>query len=329
LIIRRHHTANFTTIGNALFDDERLQADEVGILAYLLSRPDNWEVRRPALMRRWKIGRDALRRIITNLVRHGWATACRKRLDNGTYYTIYEIRDEHGPSLTEDEVKRAFSLESNEGVTDENEGNETDFTIAGNPSWSADNPQSTYALPDAVGPPRLYKKTNPDLTKDRMGEARARGQNSFTDGSKALAAAFWTALGFDGPLDIPPEFAGLDWRALKWEQAGWTVDLIGIEARRIAAQKPLKPLSYFEKVFATSFAKRQTPLPVVEIREAEKLTVTSHGRPQPQGGNIIQAADRLVEKIRAFDAGPDDADHGLCDRAGEAAVRLLPQRGGE
>ena len=36
MIIRRRHTANFTTIGNVLFEDERLAADEVGILAYLL-----------------------------------------------------------------------------------------------------------------------------------------------------------------------------------------------------------------------------------------------------------------------------------------------------
>ncbi len=39
MIIRRKHTANFTTIGNVLFNDERLKADEVGIIGYLLSRP--------------------------------------------------------------------------------------------------------------------------------------------------------------------------------------------------------------------------------------------------------------------------------------------------
>jgi hypothetical protein len=112
---------------------------------------------------------------------------------------------------------------------------------------------------------------------------RARGKSSFTEGSKALAIAFWKAIGFDDSIDIPPEFAGVDWRAVEWEIAGWSVDLIDVEARKVARDKPLKPLSYFEKVFATSFAKRQAPLPTVEIRDAEKLTVTSHGKTHPAG----------------------------------------------
>jgi hypothetical protein len=121
MIIRRRHTANFTTIGNVLFEDERLQADELGILAFLLSRPHDWEVRRPALMRRWGIGREAVKRVISNLVRYGWCRACRTRLADGTFYTIYEIRDEPGPTLSDDEVRRALSPLSGE-ITSEMPG---------------------------------------------------------------------------------------------------------------------------------------------------------------------------------------------------------------
>lgn len=119
MIIRRRHTANFTTIGNLLFEDERLAADEVGILAYLLSRPHDWEVRRPALMRRWGIGRDALKRVVDNWLRTGWARAQKTRLPNGTFDIVYEIRDEPGPSLSDEEVRRALSLVSSEAATDE------------------------------------------------------------------------------------------------------------------------------------------------------------------------------------------------------------------
>ncbi|QPF81653.1 DUF1376 domain-containing protein [Bradyrhizobium genosp. L] len=158
-------------------------------------------------------------------------------------------------------------------------------------------------------------------TVDRMGDARAGARTAFTAGSKALASAFWTALGFDDPLKIPPEFAGVDWRAIEWERAGWTPDLIGAEARRLARDGPLKPLTYFEKVFATAFAKRQAPLPVVTVRDAEKITVTRHAG---QPGNIIQAADRLVEKLASFDAGSGDTDE-LRGEAGTPVVRLLSQ----
>jgi len=142
MIIRRRHTANYTTIGNELFNDERLAADEVGILAYLLSRPDDWEIRRPALMRRWHIGRDALRRIIHNLMRTGWCQAERTRLSDGTFHTIYEIRDEPGPTLTDDEVKDALSLAS----SDAPETTSSTYVLADagepspvNPTWSIES----------------------------------------------------------------------------------------------------------------------------------------------------------------------------------------------
>ena len=121
MIIRRRHTANFTTIGNVLFEDERLAADEVGILAYLLSRPHDWEVRRPALQRRWGMGRDAIKRVVSNLVRFGWCIARKDRLPNGTFFMIYEIRDEPGPTLTDEEVRRALSLVSSEAASDESD----------------------------------------------------------------------------------------------------------------------------------------------------------------------------------------------------------------
>lgn len=117
MIIRRRHTANFTTIGNALFEDERLAADEVGILAYLLSRPHDWEVRRPALMRRWSIGGTAMKRVVHSWMRYGWCQAEKVRLPNGTFHVVYEIRDEPGRELSEAEVREALSLVSSEAVS--------------------------------------------------------------------------------------------------------------------------------------------------------------------------------------------------------------------
>lgn len=148
-------------------------------------------------------------------------------------------------------------------------------------------------------------ETPPDTeldTEDRIGDARER-PSSFTEGSKALASTFWKALGFDGPLAIPPEFAGVDWRAIEWERAGWTPDLIDAEARKNAG----KPLTYHEKCFATAFAKRQAPLPVVEIGEAEKVTVT-HGTSQNRSGGSLTAS--LRRDLEALEQS-DGADNSL------------------
>jgi hypothetical protein len=291
MIIRRRHTANFTTIGNALFEDERLAADEVGILAYLLSRPHDWEVRRPALMRRWNVGVVAMKRMVHNWMRTGWCHAEKVRLPNGTFHVIYEIRDQPGKELTDHEIREALSLVSSEASNDElgrqKPSDQPDVTVDPPPCHRgvADQGVVTERWPIRDIQNTELPRTDSDQI-DRMPETRARGQSAFTAGSKALASAFFRALGFNGPLQIPPEFAGVDWRAVQWEQAGWTVDLIDVEARRFACDLPLKPLSYFEKVFATSFAKRQAPLPIVEIRDAEKLTVTGHGKTHASGDDF-------------------------------------------
>jgi hypothetical protein len=160
----------------------------------------------------------------------------------------------------------------------------------------------------------------PPNERDKRSDARP---TAFTVESKALAEAFWRALGFESAIAVPPEFAGIDYRAVMWAQAGWTVDLIDAEARRIAQQKPLKPIPYFEKVFATAFARRRAPLPIAEIRQPEKIQVSQNVRPTP-GSGVIQAADRLLDKIRSFDARPG-GDHGLRGGAGAATARLLSQ----
>ncbi len=112
MIIRRRYTANFTTIGNVLFEDDRLALDELGLMAWLRSRPNDWEVRRPALMRRFKVGRDGLRRIMRSLLRYGWMRAEVTRLSNGAVHIIYEVRDEPGPELSDEEARAALSLVS-------------------------------------------------------------------------------------------------------------------------------------------------------------------------------------------------------------------------
>jgi hypothetical protein len=119
MILRRRHTANFTTIGNALFDDERLAADEVGILVYLLSRPHNWEVRRPALMRRWELGPVTMKRIVRNWMRTGWCQAKKVRLKSGRFCILYDIYDEPGKELSDDEIREALSLVSGEASADD------------------------------------------------------------------------------------------------------------------------------------------------------------------------------------------------------------------
>lgn len=172
MIIRRKHTANFTTIGNVLFNDERLEADELGILAFLLSRPDDWEVRRPALARRFKIGRDSIKRILLNCMCTGWVVAKKTRLPNGTFHTIYEVRDEPGPTLSPEVVKAALSLVSSE-ATEADDGDE----------------QSTDHPPDNGPPPTGEPGAADQLRQTRRGASKEALLNTDSENPESPTGA--------------------------------------------------------------------------------------------------------------------------------------------
>lgn len=177
MIIRRRHTANFTTIGNALFDDERLAIDAVGLLAYLLSRPHDWEVRRPALMRRWKIGSVSMRRIMNSLLQAGWVAAKKTRLSDGTFRIIYEVRDEPGPELSEDDVRKALAPESGAVVAEE-----SDETTTGSDSKAQPGPPlcQPYVDDQGVVTGGVAYKTLPNTDYQGL-NPHQRGGRAFAD----------------------------------------------------------------------------------------------------------------------------------------------------
>lgn len=91
------------------------------------------------------MGRDAIKRVISNLVRTGWCVARKDRAPNGTFFMIYEIRDEPGPTLTDEEVRRALSLVSSEAASDEFAGA---VSVPGAPENGVDPPTGYPSLAD-------------------------------------------------------------------------------------------------------------------------------------------------------------------------------------
>lgn len=137
--------------------------------------------------------------------------------------------------------------------------------------------------------------------EDIIGDTRAT-TSAFTEGSKRLSEALWRALGFQSALSIPPELAGTDWRAAEWERAGWTEEIVAATARRIG---PGKPLSYYEKAIASDFAKLNAPLPIIEVKPAQNVTVY-HGTSQNRsGGSLTDALKRELAELES--QGADSA----------------------
>lgn len=204
MIIRRKHTANFTTIGNALFDDRRLALDELGLLCFLLSKPHDWEVRRMALRRQFKIGRDGMRRMFRNLIQRGWVVAEVTRASDGRVSIIYQVRDEPGPELTAEQAKAALSLVSSgagHGASD----HDSDDADDGDPPGvrPAEGRAAGGGWPPPVNPPPPYKTLQNTDSQNPESTNRAR---AFCDvlavwpPSQILSEA--TAQGAFGELDL-------------------------------------------------------------------------------------------------------------------------------
>lgn len=105
MIIRRRHTKSFVTLENALVRDRRLSLDEHGMLHYLLSLPDDWEVSRSNCAKFWGIGRDKAARIFRTLRKCGWAQLERMHGEDGTFLGVrWIITDEAGAEVTDAEL---------------------------------------------------------------------------------------------------------------------------------------------------------------------------------------------------------------------------------
>lgn len=97
MIIRRGiRPRRFTIVDLALMNDTRLSADALGVLIYLLSKPDDWTVSVEQLKRRFAVGRDKMQSIMRLLRDCGYARLDDIR-DPGTGRLIgrgYLIHDE-------------------------------------------------------------------------------------------------------------------------------------------------------------------------------------------------------------------------------------------
>lgn len=94
-IRRNPNRVKFTILSNDALNDERLSFAAVGLLSYVLSKPDNWIVRSADVFRRGGIGRGAYKTIMDELQAAGYATLVKERSPDGhmagSYWDVSEI----------------------------------------------------------------------------------------------------------------------------------------------------------------------------------------------------------------------------------------------
>lgn len=85
--------SHFTVIRNDVLRDERLSYRARGLLAAILSRPDNWRVTRQQLANEGCEGRDAVGTALNELEAVGYVRRVRLQTKYGTWATEIEVHD--------------------------------------------------------------------------------------------------------------------------------------------------------------------------------------------------------------------------------------------
>lgn len=97
LIVRSSLKDNFSVLPNELINDDRLSTEHLGLLVYLLSKPNDWQVRVKQLQNRFDMGRDKTRRILATLEQYGYISRDIVRAEGKFSETRYIVKDSPEP----------------------------------------------------------------------------------------------------------------------------------------------------------------------------------------------------------------------------------------
>ena len=92
-ILRKRQRTNYTIVANQILEDGRLSFKARGIAAFLLSKPDDWNISWKNLADSAPEGRDSILAGMTELKEHGYLTREKLQNERGQWYTTVLIAD--------------------------------------------------------------------------------------------------------------------------------------------------------------------------------------------------------------------------------------------
>lgn len=96
-IIRVRKDDRYFSASNEPFNDARLRWETRGLLAYLFSKPNNWQVRLNDLENQGPAGNHKIKQMLRDAQKHGYINRIRIARKDGTFYWITEVYE--SPSL--------------------------------------------------------------------------------------------------------------------------------------------------------------------------------------------------------------------------------------
>ena len=186
MIIKRRYTKHFVTLENNLVRDRNLSLDEHGMLHYLLSLPDDWEVSQAQCARFWRIGRDKCNRIFRSLARQGWAQkeTLRSEEDGKILGVRWFISDEPGEGTSDEAILDETS------ETADSESPSPENPTSGEPL--SENPATANPLPGNPSPENpataIYKDSKKTDSEENRLPQRGAGEKSIEISGTAPAS---------------------------------------------------------------------------------------------------------------------------------------------
>lgn len=92
MIIRCPHERNYTVLNNDLINDFNLDWKDLGLLVYLLSKPERWEISVPHLAKIRKSNRDAIYKSLNVLINVGYVTRFKLKTGYVNWY-VSEVKN--------------------------------------------------------------------------------------------------------------------------------------------------------------------------------------------------------------------------------------------
>lgn len=241
MIIRRRHRSRFVSLPNAMLEDTRLSLDTKGLLAFLLSRPANWQVRHDHLRASLGIGRHALDRMIGEAL----ATGYMRRDDE-------QGRDEQNRFATYDYVVDDTPERSADAENRHREGDVPD----------AENQQRDSAENRVPGAGFPQPETSTGVINTESINKVVVERGVIGSDAHALAVELFPIVDID-PTFPPPGWCGLALQVQAWLDDGATADVIRSAFRKASAGRIAPPNgpAYFSKAIAREKAIATQPLP--------------------------------------------------------------------
>lgn len=144
-IIRTAKRENpFVQLDKFFLSDDQLTFEAKGILAYVLSKPDTWTIRKEDMIKRSKSGKTRIESAMLELMANGYLNWYRLREENGTFgewvYDVYE-RPEFNPEAKKFIEEGKIRIEARKNKTkSRNNKNKSDILDQGEDTPKVDNP---------------------------------------------------------------------------------------------------------------------------------------------------------------------------------------------